>query len=162
MLWLWTAHRSCIHHINAHILNSYTFFYRCFVFLILWRFWLFFFLFSSFEALFACIADVDIFFSPFNSNEKKKWRRMKTKKKEEIIHTRLGRLQHKNENENRNNTQVWKRLRHNRVRMFCICAHFNTCNSKMNGGKKSQFWIGFWFCTHSHGTQARVTSKIRS
>lgn len=73
----------------------------------------------------------------FFSIRAKNWRRSKKK-----IYTRLWRLQHtnetkrkknmyNNENENRNNTRSLKAPpTYNRVWMFCVCAHFNTCNSR--------------------------------
>lgn len=59
----------------------------------------------------------------FNSSEK-------LEKQKKIMAITTQHIHTHNEYENRNNTQNRKRLRHNRAWMFCICAHFNTCNSR--------------------------------
>lgn len=105
--------------------------------------------FALFELCFACVADVDIFsFHSFSSIQTKK---KLEKRKKERIHTTRAITTHREKAKKYSNerikncipktriginTQVWKRLRHNRVRMFCICAHFNTCNSRNRSFKQ--------------------------
>lgn len=130
---LWMVRRacSCIYHIRAHIqLKLYTFI------------WDFFFPYSTFSSAtflcgsssFACIADVDI----FSIRAKNRRRKKNTHTHDSGDYNTRAEKKKKRKQESESYIQVWKRLRHYRVWMFCICAHFNTCNAKKRR-KKNRF-----------------------